>query len=151
MKIRNGFVSNSSSSSFLIALEKLPSSADEVYKMLWGVKKDKTNDSAENTLNHQLSDLIYGGILSSRQLSTWEIPKIFHDCGVCDDTIDYSTDDCDVKIIKNTNKALDTFLENSAGTLFVLLHYEDNTEIGAMLEHNVPWEQADNVFRFSHH
>ncbi len=36
MKIRSGFVSNSSSSSFIVAFEKLPESAEEIKQMLFG-------------------------------------------------------------------------------------------------------------------
>ncbi len=49
MKIRNGFVSNSSSSSFIVAFEKLPESVDETKQMLFG--DDKTvywNDEIES-------------------------------------------------------------------------------------------------------
>ncbi len=36
MKMRTGFVSNSSSSSFLIGLNGVPKNAEELHKMLWG-------------------------------------------------------------------------------------------------------------------
>ena len=36
MKIRNGFVSNSSSSSFIVAFKKVPKSVAEMQKMLFG-------------------------------------------------------------------------------------------------------------------
>lgn len=39
MKIRSGFVSNSSSSSFVIAIDKLPESADEVRGLFFGDKQ----------------------------------------------------------------------------------------------------------------
>jgi len=39
MKIRNGFVSNSSSSSFIVAFSKLPESAEELRQMMFGDKE----------------------------------------------------------------------------------------------------------------
>ena len=40
MKIRNGFVSNSSSSSFLVLFKRLPKSIEETIKALWPNKPD---------------------------------------------------------------------------------------------------------------
>lgn len=39
MKIRNGFVSNSSSSSFIVSFDKKPSSAEELREILFGDKE----------------------------------------------------------------------------------------------------------------
>ena len=36
MKIRNGFVSNSSSSSFVVAFDKKPETVEELKKLLFG-------------------------------------------------------------------------------------------------------------------
>ena len=41
MKTRNGFVSNSSSSSFIIALDKLPENAEEMHEMLFKSKEEE--------------------------------------------------------------------------------------------------------------
>ena len=43
MKIRNGFVSNSSSSSFIVAFPEKPKSAEHVRKMMFGDETDFPN------------------------------------------------------------------------------------------------------------
>jgi hypothetical protein len=50
MKMRMGFVSNSSSSSFLIGLDGVPKNAEELHKMLWG-NKSKTFEYFDYTLD----------------------------------------------------------------------------------------------------
>jgi len=66
MKIRNGFVSNSSSSSFIVCWNKQPKDAEEVKKILFGDKKKhsyydntfKTIDLSKTIFNetHQMTD-----------------------------------------------------------------------------------------------
>ena len=46
MKIRNGFVSNSSSSSFIVAFPEMPTSAKHVQKMMFGDEKTFPNPYA---------------------------------------------------------------------------------------------------------
>lgn len=60
MKIRNGFVSNSSSSSFVVAFPKIPKSVEEVQEILFG-KEEKfheytTKEVAETIFNEISGD-----------------------------------------------------------------------------------------------
>jgi hypothetical protein len=48
MKIRNGFVSNSSSSSFIVAFDKRPNSAEEVEQILYSNKREVFYEPAFN-------------------------------------------------------------------------------------------------------
>ena len=52
MKIRNGFVTNSSSSTFVVAFPRKPESADDVHKMLFtGRKELSAYDEAVSTID----------------------------------------------------------------------------------------------------
>jgi len=73
MKVRNGFVSNSSSSSFIVAFEKRPNNSDEVEKLLYDISvRSHINTSviAEKVYNDlsinsatldEIADAISGG------------------------------------------------------------------------------------------
>jgi len=75
MKIRSGFVSNSSSSSFVLAFDKKPESAKELHKLMFGEEEREfpspwdwvptapTADIAEATFN-RLMELDLDGILA---------------------------------------------------------------------------------------
>lgn len=61
MKLRNGFVSNSSSSSFLVVLDELPKSATEVKQLLFGdVKFWKKYDYTVRT--EDIADVLWSDI-----------------------------------------------------------------------------------------
>jgi hypothetical protein len=68
MKIRNGFVSNSSSSSFIIAFEKVPTSADEMYELLFSNQDDA--DKYTKATNKICAESIFDKIDSVKPITT---------------------------------------------------------------------------------
>jgi hypothetical protein len=61
MKIRNGFVSNSSSSSFVVAFDKTPLNVDEMRKLLFGEDRSHRNewDDSEGFSTWELAERVF--------------------------------------------------------------------------------------------
>jgi len=74
MKIRNGFVSNSSSSSFLVGFKTIPESEQEVTKLLFGSKKIFQYYD-ENYRTEDISEIIFRELKAGSPLSETEIQE----------------------------------------------------------------------------
>lgn len=53
MKIRNGFVSNSSSSSFLVFFPKEINNKEELYELMWNDRNEKSIQSSWNFIDEK--------------------------------------------------------------------------------------------------
>lgn len=78
MKTRNGFVSNSSSSSFIVALDKIPKSKNDIKKMFYkGVDKSMWFDAEKTIGTNVLSGVIWNDIKKHKPIkSASKIAKI---------------------------------------------------------------------------
>ena len=73
MKIRRGFVSNSSSSSFIVAFDRLPTTHEEMKFMLFGDKKlyearwstDQVSEIVWEDFCRQVAPMTYSQIIES--------------------------------------------------------------------------------------
>lgn len=74
MKIRNGFVSNSSSSSFVVCFKKVPKTADELRTMLFG-KEHRYNSPYEEKFwpTTEVAELVFSQM--TKPLKTKEIEE----------------------------------------------------------------------------
>ena len=146
MKYRAGYVSNSSSSSFIVAFPHVPKDVDDVRQILfgdsetfsspygdecWGVKevasivfddikKQKPNDFSS------LVDSLRGGWFEGAL-------DFNHDCFKNKDgEIDWGKyEAANLKVVEKI--ALDFAKENKGSALYVF-HYEDDTRIGSAME-----------------
>ena len=83
MKVRKGFVSNSSSSSFVIALPKEPESMEETYEMLFGEEYDEEEaqtvltkhvdyqDEVHTLTAKEVADIFYKDIVFEKKENDW--------------------------------------------------------------------------------
>ena len=77
MKIRNGFVSNSSSSSFVVAFPKKPKSYDDVYEMMFNSKEGgiQPYDHIDGMSHSQIAQRVWDDINSSMK-NEWDSKKV---------------------------------------------------------------------------
>lgn len=67
MKIRNGFVSNSSSSSFVVAFPEMPTSVEHVREMMFGKELNiRSAYGDEIYTTHQIAETVYNDILNQK-------------------------------------------------------------------------------------
>jgi hypothetical protein len=77
MKIRQGFVSNSSSSSFLICLDKLPNSECEVKKLLGIDKKKEISIYNCAVSTSAIAETVFNDLISAKDLTKNEAREQF--------------------------------------------------------------------------
>jgi len=174
MKTRQGFVSNSSSSSFILALDK-PYDYDDMSETLFNgntsirsgwswdnqwfnvddlmkwINKEFTAADAKITTFEQFVEAYYIGWNEGPSLdsSKYQLP---------DDTNGWKRDrdlyNADVDAYKQKRcKELWATYEQAAkeGKLYVVEFADDDGAIGSELEHNTPWTNVFTGIRFSHH
>lgn len=146
MKFRNGFVSNSSSSSFILALDEEPKSPQDIINILWGQYEELPYGVVE------MATQIFQDLKSIDQASV-EKRLLNNGYMVCDPHYEYDSNyETYKKERKNNRKAfVDKYFDENKGKKFFYLHYSDDTVRGSQLEHDVPWWSTKEVVVISHH
>ena len=158
MKIRNGFVSNSSSSSFVVAFDKEPQNEKDVHKMMfneekfhynpfnWSLDFEKNPEETEKYDAYEISCRIFEEIQKRKQATEEEMIE-----SVANGLVDYSStglkkyEDKNGKVDwEKTNKEeyrlgkekIKKFIEKNKNKVFYVFSFSDNkNEFDAMLEH----------------
>jgi len=108
MKVRIGFVSNSSSSSFVIPLKDIPSSVEDLQQMMYGdaseVEYMYNWDNEDTRLDTRvLAEIVYKDITGAAELSAEEVFDMADEgwsgSDVCDEIRDITKKYRDAKVI----------------------------------------------------
>lgn len=159
MKIRNGFVSNSSSSSFIVAFDKYPENADDMRKLLFGDKETidspwKDDDyniptqwAAEYIFNSLKEVNVADGVSIVNSGYHEDYPEITYENWKDDDKWERI-----IKTAKERGEALwNRFMEKNKGKRFFVAEFSDNeTKEEALLEHGDIFNKVSHL-TISHH
>lgn len=158
MKTRDGFVSNSSSSSFIIALEKPPKNAKDLRSMLWLFNDRVKNECSETEVKTNIiTRRIFKDIRKTVPITRW---KTIYDImlkGTCYNNLMPDSDDFKSwneydKRCKETSKIIaKTFMQNNRKKKIYILEYGDNeTDLEACIEHGNVFDGVRRLW-ISHH
>ena len=155
MKVRNGFVSNSSSSSFVVVLDKKPENSSELKKVLFGKKETYKYEWSEKV--YQTSDIaekVFKDMEDSIRLTTME--ELFGEFEDIEnerfyqETDDFPSTDADRELIlERAKKEYSKFVEKNSDKFVFLVSYADDGG-QAHLEHGPLFDRVEHL-RISHH
>jgi hypothetical protein len=151
MKIRTGFVSNSSSSSFILVLDKKPESVEELAEVMGDCE---TSDYWGNTLSSEMiADIVFRDINVSD--ATWEDVESEYKESVMEYNwnLSYGSVEYDTHIKEQEEKAdrlWEEFKEKNSEKYVTVVNYEDGSTIGSMMEHGEVFRNIESYI-ISHH
>ena len=170
MKIRSGFVSNSSSSSFIVSLNF--KSKDELRKILFGSDEVYTNpyvwddESIKDWPIEDVVDIVYNDLMDGK-IGVEEVLNEYcrgytEVTDQVDQEIPYNYSQSESyeerrqrydKIKERTrelsSKVVDQFIKENPGDLYEV-SYSDDSTLGSALEHGSLWNRFPHL-RISHH
>ena len=143
MKIRLGFVSNSSSSSFVVAFPRVPRSAKDVQEMVFGdeccVYYNGSRLDAEQASHFLFSQM--AAPATQEQLID-AVDGDYYEDGVSWDTIDNQNK-------KRSNETIENFRRKHEGILYTFEFADDNPE-GRILEHGDVFHRLPHLRQSRH-
>jgi hypothetical protein len=155
MKMRNGFVSNSSSSSFLLALPEYPKNKNHLKKIIFGDKKYfyPWNDDAESWETEACTEILYKKMYHKHKVSFGKIFDAMHEFVYSNMIEDkpFFKDYYNKKILDLAFKKAYKFFNKHKDDFLFLFELSDNeSDIEGVLEHGNIFEKFDYI-QISHH
>jgi len=161
MKIRKGFVSNSSSSSFVVAFPKNPTSAQDVQKILFGDRQeypDPYNSSYYPT--SRVAETVWDDIKrKGRPATKKDIVKAI-DGGYfdgmaeykdfpkpgSDGPLDYDWEACSKENERRAIKMAEEFMaKNPKAVIYTLSYADEDGSYGSALEHGILFDEVPHL------
>jgi len=166
MKVRNGFVSNSSSSSFIVIFPRAPTSAEDLHELLFGkehVLFDSYDGDDGDVCSHILVRSIWDEIQEQETQTEQSATRLTEELASVHSYIDfyarpitstretYFTDR--VKYYNDILTSVQKTLTDPKGQKIYVFDYDDSGTM-AFLESGEQFEHAESkvkAFRISHH
>jgi len=154
MKTRQGFVSNSSSSSFIVAFSKMPESADEVKELLFGDRETLCEYEHLGPMSTKtMSEIVFEDMVGQKSKSLKEVYDELNsgwDFKNADgSTHDYNADYSNLKE-EDFGKKIGDFADEIEGQLVFIFSYADDDALGSTMEHGGIFDNLTHR-RISHH
>jgi len=167
MKIRNGFVSNSSSSSFLVAFPRNPKNLEDVQDMVFGIEKHFSQPYSDfdgwpaDYTAEEISQVIWDGVKkqipNNRNIVLSAMHNVYDDYKAFEipaKNPQYPGDyDYDYKGFEEANnKIVLDFMDTHKGCFFYCFEYSDNGEghRGCAMEHGDLFHNLPHLVSSNH-
>ena len=162
MKTRSGFVSNSSSSSFIVAFKNIPHDQEELRYMLFGDEQSRSqydytfttkelakvvwNDFQEAIKNSPMDKReIANKVGGSAEYNGMPIPPPYYNWKNSENYEAYDRECEQYSRIVATQ-----FLRDNKNATILYFSYGDNSEIGAVLEHGGTFDKLSHIYINQH-
>ena len=151
MKVRTDFVTNSSSSSFVLGFKS----------------EDTIRDELAKSMPERFIEVVYNDVKEAAKMNPEAIVDIISDDLYWQaeydvmrkhrlpfsESLDWvKTDEGKAAVNAKLNKLLMEIKKRMEGfNVFAIVEYEDHTDCGSYLEHDILPEHPNNIIRISHH
>ena len=164
MKIRRGFVTNSSSSSFVVGFARKPESVNDLRTMLFGDADEHgiydRNFPTQTLAQCVWDDMqnqepnIYSDLLTEFMDGSYELDGADDGMECFDLESPEERMACFNRIAQHNDelavRAFSKFMDEHAPLFFYIFGFSDDTPLGSVLEHSGIFDKLTHV-RFSHH